>query len=558
MSLNPGKKRAPRGALAGYGKALIPERAPEWGVRDRRARALLVASIGLLVGLLPFLLYLRTLAPGVMYYARPDLLDAATLQVHAATLGVTHPTGYPTWVLLTHLFTYLPFGDAAYLTNLSSAVYSAAAVALVYSAGLFLTRRVAAAAVGALAFGLGATFWSQAVIAEVYNLNALFVALFFSVLLLWRHRVSQGRPADGYLLAASFVAGLALTNHLTSGVLIPAGLAFVALVFPARLRDRRLLSRGAGLFLLGLTPYLYLPIRASMQPPLREADPGGLTSFLTHVSGREVNGVLLGRSIGDLPERLALFAGSLQSHFGLLLGLAALGVLTLLVRDRPAAVLLGLPFVLWLAHVSVYDIPDLDLYFVPPYLAAALFVCAGAGTLLQIFEAQTEGGPRRVRLAAVTCASAAMLLVAFAGLGGTYAAVDRSGDHRGREIIETVAENAAPGATVLHNRSSLWYMVLIEERREDLTLLDPFIPERITTYDLVWPDNLGPDEAEHLYSTGDISGVEAAGRAAERGPVYIVAQESASAAAFRRAGFEIVPVEEGILYRLVPPGEETG
>ena len=66
-----------------------------------------------------FLLYLGTLAPSVLYYERPELIDAAMLQVHSYALGITHPTGYPTWTMLAHIFTYLPFGDPAYRANLA-------------------------------------------------------------------------------------------------------------------------------------------------------------------------------------------------------------------------------------------------------------------------------------------------------------------------------------------------------------------------------------------------------------------------------------------------------
>ena len=67
-----------------------------------------VFAIGLGVAWFAFLLYLWTLAPTVLYYERPDLLDAAMLQAHAYALGITQPTGYPTYTMLAHLFTYLP------------------------------------------------------------------------------------------------------------------------------------------------------------------------------------------------------------------------------------------------------------------------------------------------------------------------------------------------------------------------------------------------------------------------------------------------------------------
>ena len=129
------------------------------------------------VALLALVLYVRTLAPTVLYYDRPEMFDSAMLQAAAPVLGVGHPTGYPTYMMLAKLFTYLPFGDAAYRVNLLSAVFEAVAVMFVYLAGLKLSRRPAAAAVGALAFGLTPIFWSQAVIAEVYTLNATFIAL---------------------------------------------------------------------------------------------------------------------------------------------------------------------------------------------------------------------------------------------------------------------------------------------------------------------------------------------------------------------------------------------
>ena len=57
--------------------------------------------------------------------------------------------------MLSHLFTYLPFGDCAYRSNLASAAYATLAVAAVFAAGYLLSRRVLGAAAAALAFGVG-------------------------------------------------------------------------------------------------------------------------------------------------------------------------------------------------------------------------------------------------------------------------------------------------------------------------------------------------------------------------------------------------------------------
>ena len=211
------------------------------------------------VALVAFALYLATLAPTVLYYQNPTMYDPAMLQAEAHVLGVGHPSGYPTYMMLTKLFTYLPVGDVAYRVNLASAAYAAVAVFLVYLVALRLSGRVVAAAIGALAFGASQTFWSQATLAEVYTLNALFIASVLLVLLLWRDT-----RRDRYLLAAAFLMGLSLTHHLTSGLLLPAGALFVFVVDRGKLRDRRLVLGWAGLFAVRLLTYLYLPIRAAI------------------------------------------------------------------------------------------------------------------------------------------------------------------------------------------------------------------------------------------------------------------------------------------------------
>ena len=64
--------------------------------------------------------------------------DGGDLITAALTLGVPHPSGYPTWTLLAALFSRLPLGTAAWRVTLLSMVSAAAAGALV-AAGLGIT-----------------------------------------------------------------------------------------------------------------------------------------------------------------------------------------------------------------------------------------------------------------------------------------------------------------------------------------------------------------------------------------------------------------------------------
>jgi hypothetical protein len=424
---------------------------------------------------------------------------------------------------------------------------------------LRLARRAVAAAAGALAFGLSGAFWSQAVIAEVYTLEALLVALVFLFLFLWRDRRDSR-----FLLLSAFLVGLSLTHHLTSVLLVPASVAFVFLT------DRRVFSRtglilkGLGLFLLGLLPLLYLPIRALMHAPLNEADPSTPWRFLLLVTG----GSFLAESsekgrhcspsslaLADGSTKLGLFGDHLLGEFSLILIL--LGVLAavyLLFTDRATAILLGVLFFGCLGQAAVYlqlGIEDFYVFLIPAFLVFGLCISVGLGAMLRVIES-LEIGPT-AGAALVVALSVLILIVPLLGVRRAYVEHDRSEDYVARKTIEAAASKVEKGATVLHHRSPLWYMVLVERRRRDLTLIDPFCTSWDRHTDVVWPDQISAAEAADRYGTDDATGVEAARRAAQTGPVYLLANGRARLDSFRKAGFDVVPVEkDGWLYRLVP------
>ena len=525
----------------------------------RWIRRWIPALFGAAVAAVTAVLYARTLAPTVLRYGEAETLDAAMLQAGVSVLGIGHPTGYPTYMMLTHLFTYLPVGDPAYRVNLASAVYGAAAVSVVYLAGWRLSRSAMAAAAGALAFGLSGTFWSQAVIAEVYTLEALLVVLVILVLLLWRDRRD-----DRYLLLCALLVGLSLTHHLTSVLLVPAALAFVFLADRDVFSKTELLLKGLGFFALGLLPLLYLPVRAIMEAPLNEADPSTPGRFLLLVTG----GSFLAESSEEGrqcdPSALALVGPSAKLElFGerilgqfpvalLLVGLVA--AVYVLFADRALAALLGTLSLGCVVQSVVYlwlGIEDFYVFLIPAWLALGLCVSVGLGILVRRVENLRVGlAARRTSIIAL---SALMLALPLLGAREAYDALDRSGDYGGRRTVEAVAQNAEEGATVLHHRSSLWYMVLVEGRRRDLTLIDPFCTSWDRHTDVVWPDPISAAEADARYGTGDTTGVAAAREAAKVGPVYVLGGKRVNLERFREAGFDAVPVGgDPMFYELVP------
>ena len=168
--------------------------------------------------------YVATAAPGITWANFGA--DGGDLVTAVTVTGVPHPTGYPTYVLLGRLFLAIPFGEPAFRVTLLSLV----ATSLAGGGAAFLFARaarvrgwgsiLAGLAVG-LTFGLAPLPWSQAVIAEVHGLNALFLvlALLLAADLSDPDRASRSRLT---VFALGLVCGLALGNHLTFALVLPA------------------------------------------------------------------------------------------------------------------------------------------------------------------------------------------------------------------------------------------------------------------------------------------------------------------------------------------------
>jgi len=187
---------------------------------DRPGRNDAQTGIGdaLILGLLTLAVYTRTLAPDMLYG------DSAEFQTLAYTLSTTHPTGYPVTLLMARLVGFLPLRTPAWRISFFSALGAAVAVTGTYLAIHRLTVSRVGALLGSAALALSYTFWSQAVIAEVYTPAA--ACTIVCILLLWDWQAGgvQHRAA---LFYATLLIGLGLGIHASVGLLIPVAGAFI-------------------------------------------------------------------------------------------------------------------------------------------------------------------------------------------------------------------------------------------------------------------------------------------------------------------------------------------
>jgi hypothetical protein len=162
------------------------------------------------VTLTAFTTYLRTLAPTITW--RHGGADSGDLAAAVATLGIAHPPGYPTYILLGRVWSWLPLGgDLAYRLNLLSATGAAVAAGLTVLTIVYLGQQQMRAtlplAMGAIMGGLFLAFapltWSQATITEVYAPGLAVLSLLSWLLLKWTHQ-----PRRRIFFLAGLVAGL--------------------------------------------------------------------------------------------------------------------------------------------------------------------------------------------------------------------------------------------------------------------------------------------------------------------------------------------------------------
>lgn len=498
-----------------------------------RRRAFFEGTIAGASALLAFGLYWRTLAPGLLGG------DSGEFQFAAWVGGFAHPTGYPLYLLLGRLWTHLlPLGDPAWRMNLFSAFWGATTVGLFYGLARQVLEPVArpagpwagrAAALSAAALcAVTPTFWSQAVIAEVYTLNAALL-----MALLWALTRWAATKRTSWLYAAAFLFGLGLAHHRTTLLWLPAIVLFGWWVGRRGLTSRSpslkgqgedispplagetvggegVLNREKALLLallvgLPLLLYAYIPLTAPRAPYLHvqvgpeqtlELYTPTVAGFFEYVTGRTFESEF--RPLGDALARAPAEARRLAVELtwpGILLGLIGLGWLAR--RGRPFLALTGLGFVILFVFNLFYGIGDIAVYYIPLYLIGSLWIAVGSGGLV---AAVASWVARRCRPAPThplvtpppsspfsLLSSLSFLLLsllpAFLAahlLVTHFPQVDQSHNNQARATWQAILAQEIPPHAILvtNDRDEMmpfWYMQYVEGVRPDLTGLFPLI-----------------------------------------------------------------------------------
>ncbi len=595
-----------------------------------------------IAGVLPLALYIATMSRGLVWG------DGIELAAVAATLGIAHPTGYPLFTLIGHAFAWIPVGTVYWRVTLwCAACVSGVSVMLYFllrSVGDAVWRRVFPSATsrallalaGALTFAFSQGPWTHATRTEVYAME-----LAIQLGMLWFGWEVLRRRSVKRFGGMAFLFGLGMTHHMLTVTLAPLLVVCGWVLLRERAgnvdkrdrepapaaeseavdgaqEDRGLAAAGAGccaswvrvllpgalLFVLGLAPLVYLPVRAAQSPAINWGNPSSFDQFVWTVTGGEFRQFrFLMREPGE--------AFNLKTYWGFFFGraeqLAAYvsgQVFSPSEADNPLWIPLILVFLVFLglgfrrvwqqsetfvvavagccavylfflftyniADIRDYELGFLGLLWVPVWLGFAELPKWGAWEWRRVGE---EGRARRLTAVVLALPLAAMIF--------NYRSVDRSGIEVADLYAVRLLEPLPPDAILLTSGDSdiysAWYLQTVEDYRIDVLvygsnfIFNPWYADffreqdlggrevgvargRPTT-DVAFVETLGryviePNLGKYpVYTTLDIPAMKARYHLE---PAAVLLTEEEYLRAVERGEFPPPPV----LFRIVPPGEE--
>ncbi|MEM7331269.1 MAG: ATP-binding cassette domain-containing protein [Chloroflexota bacterium] len=446
-----------------------------------------------LSGFISLLVYMRTLAPGLLYG------DSSEFQLFAHTWGIAHPTGYPVYVTITRLLDFIPINTLAWRVNFLSALAAALTMAGLYYLMRQISNNRIAGLLACLGFLLSYTFWSQAIIAEVYTMGTLWWVLMMICLWRWA-KAPQQRTV--LLFIAAFLASSGLGIHLYTTLIAPAAVVFV--IRTAR-QNKLSMVKTVGVagtaVILGLALFVtlfwvndandsvvsYFQTGLFASGSFWDITPSDHDTFVERlylgVSAPQWQAAMFPGGLGFMASRLGLFFFRLlTSEFSLLILIAGgWGIRSLWHRQRELAIFWLVGFGTVLFFVINYEPGDKHIFYLPGYLLVALIAAPG---LEQIIDRLS----RYPRLATVL----PFLLILLVGQHYWPSRLQAFAQGRGTFVVDTypypvedLAEPEEIGALFANNLPedaflltswrqmySIYYVAIVDLGRTDLRIVE--------------------------------------------------------------------------------------
>jgi hypothetical protein len=520
---------------------------------------------------IPFAVYMATLAPSVTFFDSGEFLTAT------ASLGSAHSPGYPLFLMFAKAFSWIPLGNAAFRVNMATAFSSSLACLGVYLLTLellkneqladnrqfsvFIVKTSALAA--AVAFSVTPRLWLQSNHDKPYPLLAFMTSIIFYLLLKWREHYACGEERPAYVYVCTFLAGLAMGLHQSVVLLLPSWILLIVLADWRMLTRIKELVLATAFAMVGFSVHIYLPLRATRNPLLNWGDSRTSSQFLWHFLRKGYPEEPHPRDLSLLWAQIKAF--NVPREFTWLGAALVLFAMFCLWRRQRHIVVAYLAAVLtFLLVIAGYFNTLLDLiflteeFFTPLYLLTAVLVGVGLFNLVG-YATRTARLPEQYGFKVYGLVVFMLFVLPTSLCAVNYYENDQHNNYIAYDYatnsLRSLPQNAVMFTWGDSGAFPLWYLQGVERMREDLDL--PHTPHIVFDWYLdsmprIFKDsNLrkfdiqnSPPEVGLRIAVSDLIGQR---------PVYIDFSTRYSV-----SFSDYIPVQKGIVYQLKRVSEPRG
>ena len=443
-----------------------------------------LASIIFLIALT---FYIYTMAPVVTF------VDSGELAAVVGTRGISHPTGFPLYSLLTSLVAAIPVGTLIRRLNSFSALCAAISVAMTYlifqkilkdvsskkrktkskSIGLPLVEMawVGSSAAG-FAWMTNRALWSTATVTEVYALHAMLLTIFCFSLISYSRSIEPA--STKYLALAFLIAGLGISNYPPFAILAPAVLFYLYKKRPASMKWKNMLWM-FGLFAGGLLPYILLPIRANSDPLLNWGNPSSWELFWKHVSAAQYK-IFLGKpNFAHLSDAILLWWDQWPVPIWLLMVSGIVFIFRMRRDEFYLTFIIGITNILYVLSYDIVDVSsapsDYYAYLLPLCCVSSIWIGAGVQWIVVTIQ-KLSINPQIVRTMSIVLLIGIPVGTAVAFWGQSNRRQYVYADDFARSILVSLPRNSLVLTHDWTFVSPALYLQHIEQVRPDVVVLD--------------------------------------------------------------------------------------
>jgi hypothetical protein len=436
-----------------------------------------------LTSLIATFVYLLCIGPSVSWE------DSGEFITTSRNLGISHPPGHPLYITLSHLFTYSKDLSSLALSVNCFSVLCSMFTLFLFSIFLYLYTEKPLSTdtfpiiIGVtFIFAFSTTFWYFSEIAEVYTLHTLLTLVLFISLLLFQ------RVHRRYLFLFSYVFGLSISNNVTILYLLPGFLLF--LVLERKRITIPMVFISISLFLVGISFYIFIPIRSRFAPVFNWGNAQTLQNFLSLVLAREFSKGFF--TLKYLETSLIPFLLNLLrelSYWGVIPSL--FGFFSLFKKNRKL-------FILFLSSIicnvvfSFYSGrgPDFYAYFLPTILLFFITIFIGLKFLFSYIK-----GKKVLIYVSVFCVLS--LVPLFLNYHKNCRKNDYDALYYGQTLLRWIPQNSVLLTENTNDFFILTYLLDIDKKRDIAVLYLPLFrtqwyPDFLTSQGYKWKGDLTP------------------------------------------------------------------